>query len=85
MSKIGGWTLKVDNHADDFPACVLLTKSDESGESVSYSPIRTVKRVSVPHESHVALGHYECSACKTLVNPYDSFCRHCGARLTGGR
>lgn len=45
---------------------------------------RTAKRVSVPRESHVALGHYECGACGTIVGAHDRHCRHCGAELEGG-
>lgn len=26
---------------------------------------------------------FECSACGYAVGPSDSFCKHCGARLTG--
>lgn len=45
---------------------------------------RTAKRVSVPRESHVALGHYECGACGAIVGAHDRHCRHCGAELEGG-
>jgi len=42
---------------------------------------RTAKRVSVPRESHVALGHYECGACGTIVGASDKYCRMCRAEL----
>ena len=41
----------------------------------------TAKRVSVPRESHVALGHYECGACGTIVGTQDRYCRMCRAEL----
>ena len=41
----------------------------------------TAKRVSVPRESHVALGHYECGECGTIVGSQDRHCRMCGAEL----
>lgn len=81
MSKTGDWTLNITNHADDFPARVLLTKSDKSGESAIYVQLHTAEAKIV---SNGITGHCECGECDTPINPYDSFCRHCGARLTGG-
>jgi hypothetical protein len=46
-----------------------------------YVPERKAKRVSVPRESHVALGHYECGACGTIVGIGDRYCRMCRAEL----
>lgn len=46
-----------------------------------YVPDRTAKRISVPRESHVALGHYECGACGTIVGISDRYCRMCRAEL----
>ena len=42
---------------------------------------RTAKRVRVPYQSHVALGHYECGACGQTVDVADRYCRKCGTRL----
>lgn len=29
------------------------------------------------------VGHARCSVCQQAISSYDSFCRHCGAKLTG--
>ena len=42
---------------------------------------RTAKRVRVPYQSHVAIGHYECGACGETVEPSDKYCSACGAGL----
>ena len=41
----------------------------------------TAKRVKVPYQSHVAIGHYECGACGQTVDVADRYCRKCGTRL----
>lgn len=33
------------------------------------------------HATDCATGHCECSACGGAIDPWDSWCRHCGARL----
>ena len=32
-----------------------------------------------------ATGRCECGVCKGAINPWDNWCRHCGARLAGPR
>jgi hypothetical protein len=51
------------------------------GDSVTFVPERTAKRVNVPYRSHVSLGHYECGACGQVVDEGDKFCKQCGAGL----
>lgn len=29
------------------------------------------------------VGHARCSVCQQAISSYDSFCRHCGAKITG--
>ena len=29
------------------------------------------------------VGHARCSVCHQAISSYDSFCRHCGAKITG--
>ena len=43
---------------------------------------RTAKRVvaSNANTDH-ATGHCECGACGGAVDPWDAWCRHCGARM----
>ena len=33
---------------------------------------------------HGATGHCECSACGLAIDPWDKFCRHCGASMKEG-
>lgn len=41
----------------------------------------TATRISVPHEGHTSIGHYECGECRGVVGAQDAHCKHCGARL----
>lgn len=34
--------------------------------------------------NHGATGHSACTGCGKAIDPWDSWCRHCGARLEGG-
>ena len=62
-----------------------------NGEKYTFTPdefisgmnrmAHTARRVSVPRESHVALGHYECGECGKTVDAGDKFCKGCGAML----
>ena len=67
----------------ELPPKLVVTSRDGSVEQV-YTPYRTAERVSVPRQSHVALGHYECGECHTTVGPQDNYCRHCGSKLEEG-
>ena len=43
---------------------------------------RTAKRVIVSNaDTDHATGHCECSACGGAIDPWDEWCRHCGAKL----
>lgn len=43
---------------------------------------RTAKRVVVSnHDTDHATGHCECGACGGAIDPWDKWCRHCGARM----
>lgn len=63
-----------------WPTAVRVV-SNRTDEKRLYIPEKTAKRVSVPRESHVALGHYECGACGTIVGAHDRYCRMCRAEL----
>ena len=65
---------------DELPPELVVTNRDGGVQQV-YIPAKTAQRVKVPHQSHVALGHYECGACHTTVGPQDRYCKHCMARL----
>ena len=34
--------------------------------------------------NHGVTGHSACTGCGKAIDPWDSFCKHCGARLEGG-
>ena len=61
-----------------FPAAYEVTLD---GETRRYVPERTAKRIRVPYQSHVAIGHYECGACGETVELSDKYCSACGAEL----
>lgn len=43
---------------------------------------RTAKRVIVSNsDTDHATGHCECGACGGAIDPWDAWCRHCGAKL----
>jgi len=43
---------------------------------------RTARRVIVSDPTtDCATGHCECGGCGGVVDPWDGFCRHCGARM----
>lgn len=43
---------------------------------------RTAKRVIVSNaDTDHATGHCECGACGGAIDPWDAWCRHCGARM----
>jgi hypothetical protein len=65
---------------DELPPELVVTNRDGSVEQ-AYTPHRIAKRVRVPYQSHVALGHYECGACGTVVGASDRYCRNCGSEL----
>lgn len=45
-------------------------------------PGGTARRVIVSDPAtDCATGHCECGACGEPIDPWDRFCRHCGARL----
>lgn len=77
----------VESHFGSFESIVLVRNDKE----YAFTPdefisgmnrmAHTARRVSVPRESHVALGHYECGACGTIVGISDRYCRTCGAEL----
>lgn len=63
-----------------WPTAVRVV-SGRTDEKRLYVTEKTAKRVSIPRESHVALGHYECGACGTIVGAQDRYCRMCRAEL----
>ena len=77
----------VESYFNSYESIILI----RNGREYAFTPeefisgvnrmARTTKRISVPRESHVALGHYECGACGKTVDAGDKFCKGCGARL----
>ena len=50
-------------------------------EQLLDNAIPTATRISVPHEGHTAIGHYECGDCRCVVGAQDAYCKHCGVKL----
>jgi uncharacterized OB-fold protein len=46
-----------------------------------YVPERTATHMIV---NHGVTGHSACTGCGKAIDPWDEYCRHCGARLEGG-
>ena len=77
----------VESYFDSYESIILI----RNGREYTFTPdefisgmnlmARIAKRVSVPRESHVALGHYECGACGAIVGAGDRYCRMCRAEL----
>jgi len=59
----------------------IYLKTVDMNDMIPYVEEKTAKRVKVPYQSHVALGHYECGACGKTVDVGDAFCKCCGVRL----
>ena len=59
----------------------LYIKTVDMHHLIAYVPKRTAKRIRVPYQSHVAIGHYGCGECGETVEPCDKYCSACGARL----
>lgn len=75
------WTAEVRmGELRPWPDAVRVVRGNTDDTQV-YVPERTAKRVRVPYQSHVAIGHYECGACGETVEPSDRYCSACGARL----
>lgn len=68
------WRLVRDADGWACPMCRREGKPPESG--------RAAPRVIVSDpDTDCATGHCECGACGEPVDPFDAYCRHCGARL----
>ena len=82
------WTLQlvIPNHEDGgaFPADIIVDEDDEGRDDMEcetrrYVPDRTTTGVCV---SNGVTGHCECELCGKSIDPWDAYCRHCGARVT---
>lgn len=59
----------------------LYIKKHFTNHMIAYVPERTAKKVSVPREDDLRIGHVECSLCGTPIGYNNRYCHHCGARL----
>jgi len=62
-----------------WPDAVRVIRS-QTDESKTYVPDRTATRKVI---SYGAIGRCNCSACNWCVDPFDAYCRRCGARFVG--
>jgi hypothetical protein len=86
----GFWTHDGTWHVElpRLPEGIAVTTPDERDREVHtarawrYEPARTAKRVIVSNaDTDHATGHCECGACGGAIDPWDAWCRHCGANL----
>jgi hypothetical protein len=64
------------------PEVETLTLRDENAKMRELVAQRTAKRVIVSNaDTDHATGHCECGACGGAIDPWDEWCRHCGARM----
>ena len=82
------WTLRLviprEEDGGAFPVDIILDEDDEGRDDMEcetrrYVPDRTTTAVCV---SNGATGHCECELCGKPIDPWDGYCRHCGARVT---
>jgi hypothetical protein len=70
---------KVDRkHGQDIGKSPDWLMVSENVGMTSYVKERMATRVIV---SNGVTGHCECGDCKGGIDPWDSYCRHCGAKL----
>ena len=74
----GGLFSKTRAYSLDFmESCV-----EEAFEARNARPTSTTHAVTVSDEStDCATGHCECELCGQPIDPWDHFCRHCGAEV----
>lgn len=86
----GWWTHDGTWHVElpKLPDGIAVTMPDGRDHEVRtvrvwrYEPARAAKRVVVSnHETDHATGHCACGACGGAIDPFDTYCRHCGANL----
>lgn len=86
----GWWTHDGTWHVElpKLPEGIAVTMPDGRDREVRsvrawrYEPVRTARRVvtSNANTDH-ATGHCACGACGGAIDPWDAWCRHCGANL----
>ena len=60
----------------------MLDEIDAEHERRMAGGTRTARRVIVSDPAtDCATGHCECGGCGGAVDPWDAWCRHCGARM----
>jgi len=64
-----------------WPTAVRVVRG-RTGETRRYVPETSATRII---RTRGAIGRCNCSACGWRIDPYDRFCRRCGARLNETR
>ena len=80
-------TIELGMDAPGIAAITVYADSEDGSEvGCRFEPARSARIIDVPnHDGDCATGHSECGGCHGSVDPYDRFCRHCGASLHRGR
>lgn len=66
-----------------FPGKIYVHAFCISDEPVLYVPLIFAYAVVVMEDDDNLVGYCYCSNCKDSINIFDTYCRHCGAKLKG--
>lgn len=89
MGSIGEWTHSISSLADTFPKQIvlnLLTKNLSTGfvwpngELIYIPKITTHAIIQMNDDDSIEYCH--CGNCNKTIEPYDRYCKHCGAKVT---
>ena len=75
--------LGVSDPRGPFPSRIYAHAMCLCDEPVLYVPRIFAYTVVVMDDDDSLIGHCYCSNCKDSINTFDTYCRHCGARLRG--
>ena len=67
-------TLLLDNRGE----LVAIVAEGQEGENVTLKREVKARQLTV---SNGMTGYAVCSACKSAIDPWDLYCRHCGAQI----
>lgn len=65
---------------DDWPSAVVVHRGKGKGSKRTYEPTKECMAVV---SSDGIIGHANCSNCNLSIDPWDNYCKHCGAHIDG--
>ena len=66
-----------------FPSKLIVHAMCNNDPELIYVPQIEVPILIIMSNEDNVIGHCECTNCHDNVNPFDTYCCHCGARLIG--